>query len=317
MLEAKALAVNASLLVEAAALREGAPGPRAAAEAVRLAEIEGSVDFAGLHFRRTEIALLARGLTPPGRRLADCDAVADYAAAADLAATLGRTRPRRRLLRLDEILRLHALATRRSATERPGSWRDATAAPFASGVVPPPAWLVPRDMAAFTERFAGPLPASVPLVVWLADAHARFTRIHPFATANGRVVRLTLNLLLQRLGYPPLVLRPGDPARLRAALDSAGARELWPIAHVLGRSILETVRQLAFARSGSAEALISLADAAPENERAALYKAAQRGRLRTVRKGTAIFTSKTWLAEYRRSRAAAGRPPLGGRANDS
>jgi hypothetical protein len=305
----RALATNALLVAEAAQLRDAVPWHSASLAELRLAEIAGSVGFAGLHFRPADVALLARGIAPAGRRLDECDAVADYAAAATHVAKLGQIRSRKRLLRIEEIVALHALATRRSAFDRPGQWRSETAAVLPSGAVPPPAWLVPRDLGVFVDRFASAPAALVPLVSWLADACARLVRIHPFATANGRVTRLVLNLLLARLGYPPFVLRPGDRSRFAAALDRAGARDLWPIAHLLGRSVLTSVRELDFARGMEAEPLVAIGAVDPPHERAALYKAAQRGRLRTLRKGTGIFTTKTWLAEYRRSRAPAGRPP--------
>jgi hypothetical protein len=37
-------------------------------------------------------------------------------------------------------------------------------------------------------------------------------------------------------------------------------------------------------------------------ERAALYKAAQRDRLQTVRRDSALLTTATWIADYRASR---------------
>jgi len=48
--------------------------------------------------------------------------------------------------------------------------------------------------------------------------------------------------------------------------------------------------------------LIPLADLATGRERAALYKAIQRGRLRVTRRGNALFSTHAWLAEYRGSR---------------
>jgi hypothetical protein len=47
--------------------------------------------------------------------------------------------------------------------------------------------------------------------------------------------------------------------------------------------------------------LVPVAALAGPAGRAALYKAIQRGRLRVVRRGRALLTTKAWLAEYRAS----------------
>jgi fido (protein-threonine AMPylation protein) len=162
---------------------------------------------------------------------------------------------------------------------------------------------VPRTIDAFVAR-AAPGPArEESVLLWVAQAHERFRRIHPFARANGRVTRLVTNLLLRRLGLPPLIVRPREAARYFAALQRADARDPWPLAGFLARSILAGSRRLAVAAEDLA-ALSPLATFAGGGERDALYKAAQRGRLRAVRRGGALLTTAAWLAEYRASRRA-------------
>ena len=298
-------------LASSVATQTSASWPRRAAGAVHIAEIAGSLRFAKIVIAERDVAELASvGRTPAGASLEACNAVADYAAAAAHVALTGRRRRRLPILRLEEIVNLHALATRRSTSDRPGKWRTATAAAQRSGAVPPPAWLIPRDVAALVERFAGGPPPDRAVLPWLADFHARFRRITPFATANGRVGRLCLNLILARLRYPPLVLARNAGPRFAAALDDAAAGDLWPSALFLGHSLERTLLELGDAREPQDGILLRLGDLAEQSERAALYKAAQRGRLRTVRKGTSIFTTKVWLHNYRSSRAAAGRPPV-------
>jgi hypothetical protein len=277
--------------------------------ALRLVEIAGSLRFAGILVRTGDLAaLVTNGRAPAGRSLEACNAIADYAAAVAYAAGLGRQRRRQPLVRVEEIVALHAVATRRSSFERPGKWRSATAAALRGGAVPPPAWLVPRDVAALVERFANPPAPERLVLLWLADYHARLSRIHPFATANGRVTRLCLNLLLIRLGYPPFVIRPREGPRFASALDRAAAGDLWPSALFLGRSLRKSLQERGDVSHSPGDALVALSTIEGESERAALYKASQRGRLRTIRRGTSVFTSKLWIDEYRSSRAPAGRP---------
>ncbi len=44
------------------------------------------------------------------------------------------------------------------------------------------------------------------IVLFLAELHQRFIRIHPFDDGNGRVVRLLMNCILIRLEFLPMVL---------------------------------------------------------------------------------------------------------------
>jgi Fic family protein len=53
---------------------------------------------------------------------------------------------------------------------------------------------------------AAATPLERPLPEELARLHNEFERVHPFIDGNGRAGRLALNLVLVRLGYPPVVI---------------------------------------------------------------------------------------------------------------
>ncbi len=177
---------------------------------------------------------------------------------------------------------------------------------FAGGMVPPPPWLVPRDIDAFVERFAGGPTLDVSPPLWVAEAHARFERIQPFSGANGLVGRLIANLLLRRLGYPPFAIAAGANWRYLEALRKADGGDGWPLANLFARSLMASLARLVAAATPDVP-LVPIA-AAGDPDRASLYKAAQRGRLRTVRRGGRRYTSAAWLEAYRASRSRAGRP---------
>jgi Fic family protein len=282
---------------------------QAAGEATRLVleEIWASCLLAGARLSLTEVSTLVEHGTPAAAwPLEHSIIVADYAAAGRFVAAAPLPGRRRSFLRLDEIVALHALAARRDPEAMPGAWRQTTAPAFASGAVPPPAWLVPRDMAAFTERVAGGPPSGRHPIAWVADAHERFARLRPFAKANGRANRLLSNLLLRRVGLPPFAVRGRAADRYLAALKRADLRDPWPLGIVFARAVLESLSRLS-AAGGAQTELRPLAAFASGTERAALYKASQRGRLRTVRRGGALLTSSAWIAEYEGSKSSRGR----------
>jgi hypothetical protein len=267
-------------------------------------EIRASAALAGAVLEPAELeALLAHGVALGGRPLQTYVVAADYAEAARYVRSAPLGGRRNPYLRVEEIVELHAHAARRSPAARPGTWRATAAERLAGGVVPPPPWLVPREIDAFVARLApGPPQGGSPLL-WVTQAHERFHRIHPFAQGNGRVCRLVTNLLLRRLGLAPFIVRAAEAGRYRAALQRADARDPWPLAVVIARSVLAGVRELAAAAADEPD-LRPVAALAEGPERDALYKAAQRGRLRVVRRNGTLLTTAAWLAAYRTSRRA-------------
>ena len=296
--------------VEAERLRVLAiPHARLAREraALVLEEIRASSRLAGATIERAELrALLERGIALGDRQLATYVTAADYANATRFieASAVG---PRQAYLRLGEIVELHARATRSSPEARPGAWRTVTFGPFPSGTVPPPPWLVPRDIAAYVDRLTAGPPDRASTLLWIATAHERFERIHPFTAGNGRTGRLVMNLLLRRCGYPPFAVRDRDEATYARALQRADMRDPWPLATLVARSVLASLARLAACAEN--DDLTDLGSLASGAERDALYKASQRGRLRTVRRGASVLTTQAWIDEYRASRFARDTPP--------
>ncbi len=267
---------------------------------IRRDEIFQSTVLAGSALDRPAInALLDRGIATGDYPLADYLLVRDYAAAADYAASrlpfaTGDPRP---LLALADIRQFHTLAAR-SESAAPGAWRNATVS-LADGVVAPPPWLVPRDVDVFLERFAHAV-ADEDTARWIANALARFTRVLPFASANGRVSRLIANALLARRGLPPLVLPAREHNTYQPAIDRAHAGEAMHLERIVERALIHTIEALLASRATDdpADELVALASLVPRSHVARFYKAAQRGRLRhTVREGR-IFVTRRWLADY-------------------
>jgi Fic family protein len=248
--------LDAAIRAESKALASirATPAYRRESEAIAFEEIHASCRQAGALLDEHALrALIERGVALGDRPLREYLIASGYADAARFVQTAEAPRPNQSLLSQEEIVELHARATRLLPEARPGAWRVTTSGALHSGMVPPPFWLVPREIAAFVDRFGRVPPERDSPLLFVAEAHERFTRIHPFTAGNGRAARLVTNLLLRRLGYPPLLIGDAERRRYRAALAKADARDPWPLAMFLARSILAGLTRLA-AASGSREA---------------------------------------------------------------
>ena len=291
--------LSTALLREATALLRSLDQPALASirRQFRLQEVIASTALAGYRLDAgVTAALLERGIALGGHVLEAYEAVADYA---DAARHVDASDPRplrpRTFLRADDMLELHRRAMRRTG-KAPGAWRERNVPSVRSGLVPPPHWLVPREVASLVDRVArGPATPEQSLA-WVALAHGRLLRVQPFDGGNGRVARLLANLLLRRLGLPPAAFPRRVVQRYRAALAAADGGDIAPLALLTGEAVRERLRRLS--ASVSSDGLRPLRELAQPRRVAALLKAAQRGRLRTVREGNRFLTTAAWLAEY-------------------
>jgi Fic family protein len=275
-------------------VRDAPPSPalRDTFAILRREETEGSTRLAGARLDRTEVrALLERGRALGGHPLDDYLVVRCYGDAAAWAAQRAR---RRTPLALEDLRMLHRLAMRGLADDA-GAWRTRNLPPLADGTVPPPHWLVPFETETLVGRLA--LEEAEPAPLAIARAIARLSRLRPFPSANGRVARLVANLLAYRRGLPPLVLDARARRHYESALRAADAREIAPLALVVGRALLRALERLRDVAEAPEE-LRPLSSFAQERGAEALYKAAQRGRLRVVRRNGRLYTTRSWLEAY-------------------
>ncbi|MGD0473021.1 MAG: Fic family protein [Candidatus Velthaea sp.] len=261
-------------------------------------EILASTSLAGSRLSAAEVdALLDHGRAQGNREFADYVLVRAYADAARWVADARAVSPGdpRPLVGVDEIRQLNARAAAGTGV-RGGAWRQANPAAEA-GVIAPAAWMVVREMTALVDRF-GRGPAAEPAALWIARFLGRFARLLPFEGANGRTARLTANLMLRRLDYPPLVFEQRDRSRFPRALALAKTNAPEQLADLVARAILRACNRLSATADGPRDAMVALRAAAGD-EYPALAKAAQRGRLRTIVRGGRYFTTAGWIAEYR------------------
>ena len=113
----------------------------------------------------------------------------------------------------------------------------------------------------------------------MAGCHAEFEGIHPFLDGNGRTGRLLLNLIMVRLGWPPVVVLKTQRRRYLGALIKADAGDVDPLAEIIARAAIASMNSLlpTIADEGDLLPLSALAD--DTMSLAALRQSAIRGRL--------------------------------------
>ena len=189
-------------------------------------------------------------------------------------------------------------------TEAPGSFREHEIRPFPGGMAPVSWPLVPSEMTGWIDLVNSLHAGADTLCDDLAVAHCRFEQIHPFLDGNGRAGRLLLNLVLVRLGIPPVVIYKRDRDRYLRALRSADTGEPGPLGEVIARAILGSLYRFVLpAVAGPARLVPLRALAAADLSVTALQAAAQRGRLQAHRGADGQWRStRIWVDDYRASR---------------
>ena len=208
--------------------------------------------------------------------------------------------------------------------EGPGSYRRHDIEPFTSGMQPP-AWTdVPPQVTDWIrvtdeiQNYIGSLSgksitfaeASEHPVAHLAGLHAWFERIHPFRDGNGRTGRLALNLLLVRLGYPPAIIHKSHRMKYLRCLERADKGDPCPLAELVARVVTNGIDRFLLPALAGPQRIIPLT-ALTDHELSliALRRAAERGRLRAMRKSDQWYSTRKWVDEYKASRRR-GQPTI-------
>ncbi len=187
--------------------------------------------------------------------------------------------------------------------EGPGSFRQHDIRPFRGGMTPPPLAEVPALVSDWLQEASREPDETRHPMLHVADMHARFERIHPFRDGNGRVGRLTTNLLLVRQGYPPAIIYKRDRTKYLNALRRADGGDPGPLAELVARAVTDGIYRFLLPGLAGPHRLVplrSLADS--ELSGNALAVAAKRARLRAVRRTDQWYSTRQWVDDYKQLR---------------
>ncbi len=125
-------------------------------------------------------------------------------------------------LRSIDILSLHELVLRMIEDEFAGRIRNGGVRITGANFVPPNTNKV-SDLLDELIDFVNSNPLNLNDIELAAVFHHKLVWIHPFFDGNGRTVRLAMNLLLMRKGFPPAIILKNDRKKYYEALNQANS----------------------------------------------------------------------------------------------
>ncbi len=223
------------------------------------------------------------------------------------------------LITLTEVRQIHAavmepvwqVSPHPDATdrERPGNFREHEIHPFDGGMTPPSWSLIDAKMRDWLDQANGTAdrladPAGGPMAEVLAKLHNDFECVHPFIDGNGRTGRLVLNLVLVRLGYPPVIVLKQQRSTYLGAMQRADTGEYGALGEVLARAMIDNLNRFILPNVAGPARLVPLAALVDDEfTLSALRQAARRGRLDAFQGPDGIWRStRKAVEEYGRTK---------------
>ena len=124
------------------------------------------------------------------------------------------------VLRSIDILSLHGLVLRSIEDDFAGRLRNGGVRISGANFTPPNANKV-SDLLDELIHFINTNPLELNDIELATIFHHKLVWIHPFFDGNGRTVRLSMNLLLMRCGFPPAIILKNDRKKYYEALNQA------------------------------------------------------------------------------------------------
>jgi Fic family protein len=124
------------------------------------------------------------------------------------------------VLRSIDILSLHGLVLRSIEDDFAGRLRNGGVRISGANFIPPNANKV-SDLLDELIDFINTNPLNLNDIELASIFHHKLVWIHPFFDGNGRTVRLSMNLLLMRCGFPPAIILKNDRKKYYEALNQA------------------------------------------------------------------------------------------------
>ena len=170
-------------------------------EFVRYAQGSTSVEGNSLSLREAAL-VLEKGTSITGKKIGEIREIENMKLAAEVARKI-------RCINEKNIKKINAAILKGFDEKKPGKYRDGPVFITGSGVRPPQAEKVGKEMGGLVG-WLGKNEGRLHPVELASEFHARFEEIHPFNDGNGRTGREILNIMLRDGGYPRAIINLGN-----------------------------------------------------------------------------------------------------------
>jgi len=175
-----------------------------------------SIEGNTLSLKETQM-VLQEGITIKGKSLVEHFEAHNHEKAIDYLYTLVNENY---LLRSIDILSLHSLVLRSIEDDFAGRLRNGGVRIIGANFTPPNANKV-SDLLDELISFINENTKGLNDILLSTIFHHKLVWIHPFFDGNGRTVRLAMNLLLMRKGFPPAIILKNDRKKYYEAINQA------------------------------------------------------------------------------------------------
>ena len=175
-----------------------------------------SIEGNTLSLRETQM-VLQEGVTIKGKSLREHFEAKNHEHAIDYLYTLVNDDY---TLTSKDILSLHGLVLRAIEDDFAGRLRNGGVRISGANFIPPNARKVSQLLDDLID-FVNTNPLQLNPIELAAFFHHKFVYIHPFFDGNGRTVRLVMNLILMKQGFPPAIILKNDRKKYYQALNQA------------------------------------------------------------------------------------------------
>ena len=208
-------------------------------------------------------------------------------------------------LSIHDILSLHGLVLNSIEEDFAGRLRNGGVRISGANFVPPNAQKVSGLMDDLLV-FVNENPLNLNIIELTTIFHHRFVWIHPFFDGNGRTVRLAMNLLLMKQGFPPAIILTNDRLKYYNALNDANKGRYGKMMLLMAQAIERTLNIYINALPGNTLEYTEISNLVEEENlpygQEYISLLARTGKIDAYKEGRNWLTTKEAIENYIKSR---------------
>ena len=208
-------------------------------------------------------------------------------------------------LSIHDILSLHGLVLNSIEEDFAGRLRNGGVRISGANFVPPNALKVSGLMDDLLV-FVNENPLNLNIIELTTIFHHRFVWIHPFFDGNGRTVRLAMNLLLMKQGFPPAIILTNDRLKYYNALNDANKGRYGKMMLLMAQAIERTLNIYINALPGNTLEYTEISNLVEEENlpygQEYISLLARTGKIDAYKEGRNWLTTKEAIENYIKSR---------------